>query len=94
MPRPLKKPVGFLNPSTNPSKDARVFFKIPQVNLTCMLQCWISQPVLAFTGFKKNRPHIDGFLKPVIVRTGLKNPSMKVRIFLTCLADDRFIKPA
>ena len=34
-------------------------------------------------GFKKTRPHIDGFFKPVNASTG----------FLTWLAENRFIKP-
>ena len=40
---------------------------------------------------KKNRPHVDRFKKPVDLRTGFLKPSMQVRVFLTCLAENGFI---
>ena len=77
---PWGLPVGFLNPSTNPSKNQRVFFKTPQVNLTCMSWCWIFSPVLELTGLKNQSSYRRVFKKPVIVRTGLKNPSIWGRV--------------
>ena len=69
-------PVGFLNTSTNPSKNQRVFFQNPtgEFNLYVAMLDFFTRTCI--DGFKKPVPVSMGLKKTVLKSTGLKNPSM------------------
>ena len=63
------------------------------MNLTCMSWLWIFFILTFFDGFKKTRPHIDGLFYNQSIRGQVFDTRQCKYGFLTCVAENRFIKP-